>query len=178
MRKLIVSLASLCTLLAPIAALAAGTPSTNAVAASLCTQERVTMGTANFNAAYGTNADKSNAYGKCVAKAASLAQQDLNNAARSCKTEQADPNFAANHGGKTFDQFYGATPGKNADANAYGKCVSAKVKSATAKQASKAGSAARSCRADLKADKAAFAAKWGTGTSAFGKCVSSTSKST
>ena len=120
MGKLIVSLAAVCTLLAPIAALAAGTPSTSAVAASLCKQERVTMGTTNFNAAYGTNADKS---------------------------------------------------------NAYGKCVSAKVQSATGQQASKAGSAARSCRADLKADKAAFAAKWGTGTSAFGKCVSSKSKS-
>src|SRR5437667_3377754 len=164
MRKLIVSLAAVCVLLTPIAALAAGTPSTNAVAASLCKQERVTMGTVNFNAAYGTNADKSNAYGKCVSKNASTAQQDISNAAKSCKAEQADPNFAANHGGKTFDQFYGATQGKDAGANAYGKCVSAKVKSATAQQASKAGSAARSCRADLKADKAAFTAKWGTGT--------------
>ena len=155
MGKLIVSLAAVCTLLAPIAALAAGTPSTSAVAASLCKQERVTMGTTNFNAAYGTNADKSNAYGKCVAKAASTAQQDVDNAAKACKAQL----------------------GADADANAYGKCVSAKVQSATAQQASKAGSAARSCRADLKADKAAFAAKWGTGTSAFGKCVSSKSKS-
>jgi hypothetical protein len=177
MRTLTVSVATVCALLAPIAASAAGTPSVSAVAASLCKQEQKTMGTTNFNAAYGTNADKSNAYGKCVSKNASAAQQDVNNAAKACKAEQADPNFATNHGGKTFDQFYGATQGPNAGANANGKCVSAKVKSAAALQASKAGSAARSCRADLKADKAAFATAWGTGTNAFGKCVSSKSKS-
>jgi hypothetical protein len=175
MKKLLVTMTAICALLAPVAASAAGTPSASAVAASLCKQEQAKMTPTDFQAAYGAT-NTASAYGKCVLKNAKLAQQDVNNAAKSCTAEQADANFAANHGGKTFDQFYGATPGKNADANAYGKCVSSKVKSATASQAAKAASAARSCRADLKADKAAFATKWGTGTNAFGRCVASTAK--
>jgi hypothetical protein len=177
MRKLLCITAAVSALLAPVAALAAGTPSANAVAASLCKQEQATMGATNFGAAYGTNADKSNAYGKCVAKNAGTAKQDVTNASKACSAEQADANFAAGHGGKTFAQFYGASQGKTTGANAFGKCVSAKVKSATAGQAGKAGSAARSCRSDLKADKTAFAGKWGPGTNAFGRCVSATSKS-
>jgi hypothetical protein len=176
MTRILVVTAAVCALAAPIAALAAGTPSANAVAASLCKQERAKMTPTDFQAAYGAT-NTSSAYGKCVSKNATTAQQDVSNAAKACRTEQADANFATNHGGKTFDQFYGATQGKNADANAYGKCVSAKVKSATAQQSSKAAAAARSCRADLKADKAAFATAWGTDRNAFGKCVSSKSKS-
>ncbi len=55
------------------------------------------------------------------------------NAAKECKAEQADPDFAASHDGKTFDEFYGTngnpkkeTPG--ALKNAFGKCVSSKAK--------------------------------------------------
>jgi hypothetical protein len=174
--KILVVTAAICALVAPVAAFAAGTPSASAVAASLCKQEQAKMTPTDFQAAYGAT-NTSSAYGKCVSKNAGAAQQDLSNAAKACRTEQADPNFATNHGGKTFDQFYGAAQGKNSAANAFGRCVSAKVKSATAQQSSKAASAARSCRADLKADKTAFAAAWGTGTNAFGKCVSSKSKS-
>jgi hypothetical protein len=179
MRKLIVSVVTAGALLAPLAALADNAaPTASSVAAQLCKQQQVTMGTVNFNAAYGTNASKSNAYGKCVAKNASLAQADVSNAAKACKTEQADAGFAAGHGGKTFAQFYGSGNGKGAaaDANAYGKCVSAKAKAATNAQAAKAGSAAKACRAALKADATAFHGTYGTGASAFGKCVSAKSK--
>ncbi len=55
------------------------------------------------------------------------------NAAKACKAEQADPDFAASHDGKTFDEFYGTngnpkkeTPGTGK--NAFGKCVSTKAK--------------------------------------------------
>ena len=47
------------------------------------------------------------------------------NAAQQCKAEQADPNFAASHGGKTFDEFYGTNPNMK---NSFGKCVSSKAK--------------------------------------------------
>jgi len=42
----------------------------------------------------------------------------------SLRARCADPNFAASHGGETFDQFYGTNPNLN---NAFGKCVSSKA---------------------------------------------------
>jgi hypothetical protein len=50
------------------------------------------------------------------------------NAAKACTAEQADASFAANHGGKSFAQFYGANAN---DANAFGKCVSMKASGKT-----------------------------------------------
>ena len=43
------------------------------------------------------------------------------NAAKECKAERADPDFAATHDGKTFEEFYGH---EATGRNAYGKCVS------------------------------------------------------
>jgi len=81
---------------------------------------------------YGTNKDGRNAYGKCVsshAKANEAAADQANknevNAAKACKAEKADPNFAAGHDGKTFADFYGTNAN---DKNAFGKCVSGKAK--------------------------------------------------
>ena len=48
------------------------------------------------------------------------------NAAERCHAEEADPNFAASHGGKSFVQYYVTD---TADASAFGKCVSEKVRS-------------------------------------------------
>jgi uncharacterized protein YktA (UPF0223 family) len=73
-------------------------------------------------------------FGKCVstkahAKKEAADTQDqqqasaFKNAAKECQAESADPNFAATHDGKTFEQFYGTN--KNAR-NAFGKCVSGK----------------------------------------------------
>ncbi len=47
------------------------------------------------------------------------------NAAQLCDAEQRDPNFAASHGGKSFVAFYVVD---SADASAFGKCVSEKVR--------------------------------------------------
>ena len=44
-------------------------------AARKCKAERKTMGDAPFKAKYGTTADKSNAFGKCVSKLAAAQQQ-------------------------------------------------------------------------------------------------------
>ena len=68
-------------------------------------------------------------------------------------------------------------------ANAHGKCVSGKAKAKTAEtvdeQVEADISAAKSCKAERKADPAAFKAKYGTNknkSNAFGKCVSAAAK--
>lgn len=84
---------------------------------------------AAFTAKYAPNTNgKSNngkAMGACVsatANASAVAKQTAElNAAKKCKAERADANFATGHGGKTFAQYYGTN--KNLK-NAFGKCVS------------------------------------------------------
>jgi len=100
-------------------------------AAKACKAEQVDSsfaaghGGKSFADHYGTNANKKNAFGKCVSSKASAAvesQQDATlNAAKKCKAERADANFAASHGGKTFADYYGTNANKK---NAFGKCVS------------------------------------------------------
>ena len=86
----------------------------------------------SFQEFYGTGKHGKNAYGKCVStkarehkEAADEADQQevtaFKNAAHQCKAEQGDPGFAAAHGGKSFDEFYGTNHNKR---NAFGKCVS------------------------------------------------------
>ena len=91
-------------------------------AAKDCRTEQSQMSAADFAKKYGTNGNGHNAFGKCVsskAKAQSRADvQETVNAAKACKAERRDPNFAASHGGKTFSQFYGK--------GAFGACVKAK----------------------------------------------------
>lgn len=121
------------------------------------------------------NRNASNAYGKCVSK---LAREEAaerkaarSNAAKECKAEQADANFAATHDGKTFAQHYGA---RN-ESSAYGKCVSTKAKANKSEaddEDEERTNAAKACRAEQKADAAKFAADYGTRKNAFGKCVS------
>jgi hypothetical protein len=173
-RSLIVAV--LAALVVPVAALAA-TPSPNSLASDTCRQLQSSMG-ADFALTYGTNASRSNAFGQCVARNTAAATQQLANAAKTCKAEQADPNFAASHGGKTFVQFYAGSNGKGAavEANAYGKCVSKHAREAAAAHAQALTKAARTCRAERKADAAAFAAKYGSARNAFGKCVAARAK--
>jgi hypothetical protein len=81
-----------------------------------------------FAKQYGSTGNgKSNgkAMGACVsatARATTAAQQSADlNAAKKCKAERADANFATGHGGKTFAQYYGTNANLK---NAFGKCVS------------------------------------------------------
>jgi hypothetical protein len=151
----------------------AGTPgpSDRAAAVKQCTTERTAMGVPSFKLLYGTNANRSNAFGKCVSK---LAQQNLtnrSNAASACRTERtADAAaFAAKYG-----------TGKK-HANAFGNCVSQTAKAAAAKQQSARVKAAKTCWTERKTDPAAFKAHYGTNankSNAFGKCVSSKVKHT
>ena len=47
------------------------------------------------------------------------------NPSKQCKAERDDPNFAATHGGLSFEDFYGTNQNRR---NAFGKCVSGKAK--------------------------------------------------
>jgi hypothetical protein len=167
----------------PAFALAASSP-TQSAAEKQCRQERTQMGVALFKATYGTNKNHSNAFGKCVSHRTRQDTADQKaahtNAAKQCKAEENDPNFAATHNGKTFAQFYGT--GKSGH-NGYGKCVSSKAKAIAAnserQQVKAEVNAARQCRSERAADPAAFKAKYGTNhnkSNAFGKCVSAKAK--
>jgi hypothetical protein len=138
-----------------------------------CRAQRTAIGAAAFNSLYGTNRTRSNAMGKCVSKVTHSQAVNHSNASKACRAEQSDPDFAANHGGMTFDQFYGS--GKKG-ANAFGKCVSSKAKAANQADQHATVNAARTCKAQRKSDPAGFAAKWGTKRNAYGKCVSATAK--
>jgi hypothetical protein len=89
----------------------------------------------SFAQFYGSNGNGKNAYGKCVSQharaneqelAAQDKQEDQNqvNAAKQCKAEKADANFAGSHDGKSFAEFYGTNHNNK---NAFGKCVSKKA---------------------------------------------------
>jgi hypothetical protein len=164
LRKLIFVLAL--ALLAVTASAVAGTPTPadQAAAAKQCSTER-TANPAAFKLLYGTNANKSNAFGKCVSTRAQQNAKNQTNAAAQCRTERdADPAaFAAKYG-----------TGKK-HANAFGNCVSGKAKAAAAQQVHATVSASKACWTERKADPAAFKAKYGTNpnkSNAFGKCVS------
>ena len=174
MRQTLIVLTAALSLALPAAALASG-DSPNA--SQTCKTQRTQMGASAFRATYGTNADGSNAFGKCVSKMSSAQSRDRGAANTACKAEQADPNFAAGHGGKTFDQFYGTNKdGKNA----FGKCVSAKSQQSDQARTEAIVSASKQCKTERKSDPAAFKQKYGTNknkSNAFGKCVSSKAKS-
>jgi len=146
-------------------------------ASQQCRTERSAMGTEVFRSTYGTNHNKHNAFGKCVSKRAQAtsdaADTAKQNASQECRTEEsADP--------AAFKAKYGT--GKKG-ANAHGKCVSQKAKAKTAAvvkhEVSADVHAAKTCKAERKADPAAFKEKYGTNKNkrnAFGKCVSTQAK--
>lgn len=84
----------------------------------------------------------------CVAGQKAQNDKNVVNAATACIAERDDANFASAHGGKTFDQFYGANAnGKGkGDGNAFGKCVSSRSSGKTAEQQTTLLNAAKTCR--------------------------------
>jgi hypothetical protein len=158
MRKLIVL--TMIALAIPAAAIAAGTPAQNAAAQAACHAQRTALGTATFNLTYvgTTNANRANAFGKCVSTAVRSAQANNTAAVSTCKTAQAADRAA-------FKTKYGS----------FGKCVSTTASAANKATQAATIAAAKSCKTELAAGSAAFAAKYGTTaskTNAFGKCVS------
>ena len=164
---------------APALADTTTTPATGTTpsAEQQCRTERTGMGVELFRLAYGTNHNKRNAFGKCVSKRAKATEvastEAKQNASQECKAEEtADP--------AAFTAKYGT--GKHG-ANAHGKCVSQKARAKTAKavkdEVTADTKAAKTCKAERKADAQAFADKYGTNQNkrnAFGKCVSKTAK--
>jgi len=167
-RKRALSAVAFAALCAPATALAQDPPATP-TASDACRAERTAMGDATFKATYGTNKNKSNAFGKCVSKRAAGVNAAAENAAKACKAERAaDPVAFANK--------YGTNKNKK---NAYGKCVSGKAKEQVEATTTARVTAAKTCKAERKADPAAFKAKYGTNknkSNAFGKCVSAQAK--
>jgi hypothetical protein len=169
MRKLIVFVAL--ALAIPAAAIADNTapPTVQAAAKAACRTERTAIGDAAFKLLHGANG-----FGKCVSSAVKSAKANDAAALNTCKKDQSDPAFAAAHGGKTFAQFYGKN---SSGANALGKCVSATSSAADHALLAATIAAAKSCKTE-RADRAAFATKYGASANAFGKCVSSKVKTT
>jgi hypothetical protein len=167
MKRLIATLALAC-FVAP-AAFGDGAPPGTPSAEKQCRDQRTAMGVALFKATYGTNHNKSNAFGKCVSKTTKTLDQNATEAKSSCKTEQAaDP--------AAFKDKYGTNKNKS---NAYGKCVSALAKASDQADQSATVNAAKQCKAERALDPAAFKAKYGTNknkANAFGKCVSAKAK--
>lgn len=136
-------------------------------AARTCKALRTSMTPTIFAQTYGTaESNRKNAMGKCVSQHARAEREARQSAQAACAAERNDPNFAASHDGKTFQQFYGN----------FGRCVSSKARAARAEARSDTLNAARQCKAErTQMGAPAFRAKYGRNSSdrnAFGKCVS------
>ena len=168
MRKLLFLLAGTAVLCVPAVSVAGTTPpSPEKLAAQSCRSIRAQDGVKLFRKTY-------HSFAGCLNKQQPQASQDISNAAKTCKTQRSDPNFAASHDGKTFQQFYGTNGGSanGAGANAFGKCVSTLAKQNAKDDVQDGVAAAKTCSALKKSDLATFQATYGTGRNAFGKCVS------
>jgi hypothetical protein len=166
MRKMI-AYAVVALALTPLAALAIPTPAQ--AAAKDCAALRAKIGTTAFVQAFGGTAS---AFGNCVSKLARLEQANLSGANALCRAEQADPNFASAHNGKSFVQFYG-TGSKHK--NAFGNCVSLKARNSSATEQSGLNPARACVALRTRMTSALFKQSFGTNanhTNAFGKCVS------
>jgi hypothetical protein len=130
-----------------------------------CAALKAKMGAVAFAQAYSS-------LGACVSHFAPVEQQNQTSANASCTALQADANFAANHSGKTFDQFYGT--GKK-DNNAFGRCVSTFANASSQAEQQGRTNPAQTCRAlRTKMGSSAFNQLYGKNASdknAFGKCV-------
>jgi hypothetical protein len=168
-RKFLIVLIGTAVLCVPAVSVAANSPpGAGKLAAQMCSSIRAKDGKATFKQTY-------HSFAGCLGKQASNAKSDIQNAAKTCKAQRTDPNFATEtgHNGETFQQFYGTNGGKGngAGANAYGKCVSTIAKQNAHSDVKDTVAATATCKA-LRADTASFQAAYGTGRNAFGKCVS------
>jgi hypothetical protein len=165
-RKLIVFFVT-AVMVVPALALAGPSPnaSDKAAAQKQCAAERDAMPATAFKLLYGTNADKSNAFGKCVSRRASQNAQNRATASAQCSTEQ-------NADATAFAAKYGQGPQHK---NAFVRCVAMKARAAAAAQVTATIKASKACWTERKANPTAFKANYGTNASksnAFGKCVS------
>jgi hypothetical protein len=160
--------------------------------AKQCNTERKAESGA-FTAAFGDLSGK-HAMRNCKRETSSEVIVEFKNAAKACAAER-DSNPPASV--EAFIVKYGANDqaqGKGAMRNAFGKCVSGKVRDEIAEDVDDFQAAAQQCRADRAADPDLFLDTWGTNVSnpennasgnekskgaerkAFGKCISSTAR--
>jgi hypothetical protein len=169
MRKLLLGLIVTAALCVPAVSIAANPPTAAKLAASMCRSIRAQDGRATFRHAY-------HSFAGCLRTMRPDARADIHNAAQTCRAERNDPNFAATHDGKTFQQFYGTNAGNahGAGSNAFGKCVSTLAKQNAQSDVSNNVDAAKTCKALKASDPDTFKTSYGSGRNAFGKCVSAT----
>ncbi len=148
----------------PGVAAAADQPTPKENAAQACKAERTAMGEEMFATTYGTNANKKNAFGKCVSQRKKEARTAEKTAKKECKaaakakTDKAERKAARKACNKKAE-----------------KQVEAEMQETTEERTS----AAETCKKEQEADAEAFATKYGTNANkrnAFGKCVSSQAK--
>lgn len=157
--------------LLPAAASATPSPSDVRNAAQECRLERGTTAESRqaFSQKYGTNANRRNAFGRCVSQKAreyekpSPTRSDVRNAAQDCRVEQGTTNESR--------QAFRVKYGTNANGrNAFGRCVSAKARAAAeARQAAK-----RAClieRGSTVESRTAFEQKYSAGDNPLKVCV-------
>jgi hypothetical protein len=129
------------------------------LAAKQCAAEK-RADKAAFRALYGKRAMRN-----CIKGTTDEVADELKKAAKECKAErQADPD--------AFRETYG---GNENGRNAFGKCVSGKVRAEIAADVAEFKNAAKACKAERDADPDAFRETYGAnenGRNALGKCVS------
>lgn len=141
--------------------------------ARACTALRARMTRAVFKQSFGTNANHSNAFGKCVSIVARAQTTDVVAAAQACLAEATDATFASTHNNQSFQQFYGT----NQDlSNAFGNCVLKKLQASNAKTVQALASASKTCKTMRRSDPSGFRQKYGARPNAFAKCVSAQAK--
>jgi hypothetical protein len=124
------------------------------------------MGMSAFRQLYAPTGSPKAAMDACLANVSTQEQTIFKNAAKECKAERSkDP--------AAFGTKYGTNANKK---NAFGKCVSGKVKQETEQEQEETVSAAKACKKEQADSAQAFADKYGKSKNAFGKCVSSSSK--
>jgi hypothetical protein len=110
MRRLLLVAALVAAVLVPSALAADPTPADFKNAAKYCKALRESKGADAFAALYQTNANKKNAYGKCVSKTANakaVKREDTEetvNAAAACKKQKADDSAAFSEKYKNLGQ--------------------------------------------------------------------------
>jgi hypothetical protein len=168
MRRLTLAIVA-AVVLAPVAAFA-GTSQSTTRAQTDCAKLRAAMGTTAFSKAYAT-------FGTCVSRYAPMEQQVTVSANTTCTAQQADPNFAATHDGKTFAQFYGT--GKSGK-NAFSSCVSIVAKANSKAEQQGRLNPARTCRTvRTQLSNPLFNRTYGKNRNdrnAFGKCIAATAR--
>lgn len=140
---------------------AATAPVTKA-AVFACKAERAQLGRATFRATY----PGATPFRNCVRQNLAEATQAVRNAAQECRQERAaDPD--------AFKETYGDN---ETGANAFGRCVSQKAKAKMRPEVAATVAAAQSCKAERRADPAAFHTKYANenGRRAFARCVAQT----